>query len=70
MTVWDWNLYIPEFQTLQEVNYLALNSLEGVIQKASSTGSGGWGCLAPAIPGLVGPPPRGHPSQHPRTQRQ
>lgn len=37
MTLWDWNLCIPEFQTLQDVKYLVLNSLEGVIPNASST---------------------------------
>lgn len=42
---------------LQDVKYLVLNSLEGVIQNTSPTVQEQGGVI-PAIPGLVGPPPR------------
>lgn len=59
MALWHWSLWVPEFQTLQDVKDLVLNSLEGVIQNATSTGGGGgsltwhpWLCGAssPATP--------------------
>lgn len=67
MTLWDWNLCIPEFQTLQNMKYLVLNSLEVVIQNTSST-IREWGVLHLPSLALWGLFPRDAQSQHPRTE--